>query len=112
MNTPCVADIRYAEANAALRSKGLLGWVNLSLNDAFQLNCLALRRTAAGEYALSFPSRTDARGIMHPFYKPLSDQVRRDVLAQVLGELRRRGKLPPESHSRSHGTSSPRGGTP
>jgi hypothetical protein len=93
MTRLAVSDIRFAEANAALRSRGLLGWICLSLGDSFQLNCLALRRTAAGEYALSFPSRTDERGIMHPFYRPISDEVRRDVLAQVLGELRRRGKL-------------------
>ena len=89
-----VSDIRFAPANVALQSKGLLGWVNFSLDGKFQLNCVALRRTAAGEFALSFPSRTDANGIMHPFYRPLSNDVRREVLAHVIEALRARGVLP------------------
>ena len=88
-----VTDIRFAAANAALRSKGLLGWVCLNVDGTLQLDCLALRRTAAGEYALSLPCRTDANGIMHPYYRPLADETRRAIEVQVVDELRRRGML-------------------
>ncbi len=88
-----VSDIRFAGANIALRSKGLMGWVNLSLGGTIQLNCLAVRRTAAGRYALSFPCRTDANGNMHPYYQPLEEGTRRAIEESVIDELQRRGIL-------------------
>ncbi len=94
MRSLLVSDLRFAAANPALRSKGLLGWANLSLDGKIQLDCLAVRRTVSGEIALSFPSRTDASGVMHPYYMPLDDEIRRAIESQVIGELRARGVLP------------------
>jgi DNA-binding cell septation regulator SpoVG len=88
-----VSDIRFAAANAALRSKGLLGWVICSYGD-LQLHCLQVRRTDNGRYAVGFPSRTDTNGVMHPIVRPLDQAARDAIEAQVIGVLRRRGQVP------------------
>ena len=93
MKSVLISDIRFAKANVAHRSKGLLGWVCLNLDSSLQLDCLALRRTAAGEYALSFPCRTDSNGVMHPYYRPLAEDTRCAIETEVIATLRSRGVL-------------------
>jgi DNA-binding cell septation regulator SpoVG len=87
-----VSDIRFAAANLALQSKGLLGWVICTYGD-LEIRCLQIRRTEDGRYAVGFPSRTDANGVMHPIVRPLDQGARDAIEAQVLGELRRRGRF-------------------
>ena len=87
-----VTDIRFAPANAALQSRGLLGWVICSYGD-LELRCLQVRRTAEGKCAIAFPHQRDAHGTKHPVVRPLDQAARDAIEAQVLGELRRRGRL-------------------
>jgi len=68
-----------------------------------ELRCLQVRRTADGRYAVGFPSRTDANGVMHPIVRPLDQVARGAIEAQVIGELQRRGVLR-EPHRRSTAT--------
>lgn len=103
MTRVAVSDIRFAAANEILRSKGLLGWVIATYGD-LELRCLQIRRTADGRYAVGFPSREDANGVVHPIVKPLDQEARDSIEQQVLGDLRRRGKLPPTPHSASTAT--------
>lgn len=107
-----VSEIRFAPANTALRSKGLIGWVCCSYGD-LQLDGLRVLRTGDGRHSLGFPTRTDERGIRHPYYRPLDQESRDAIEAAVLGELRRRGLIPgssPSPHSRTYRTSRERGG--
>lgn len=92
MTRVAVRDVRFAAANAVLRNKGLLGWVICTYGD-LQLDCLQVRRTADGRYAIGFPSRTDANGVLHPIVRPLDQAARDAIEGQVLTELRRRGKV-------------------
>jgi hypothetical protein len=99
-----VADIRFASANAILKSKGLLGWVCFSYA-GLQLDCIRVRQDVGGRYSLGFPTRTDANGVTHPVYRPLDQESRDELEAVVLGELWRRGKLPTvpaRSHHHTH----------
>jgi len=92
-SSPPIRDLRFVPASAPLRCRGLLGWTSLTRGD-LQLDCLAVRRTADGRHALSFPARTDQAGEQHPYYRPVDRQTQEAIEAEVLGELRRRGVLP------------------
>lgn len=92
-----VRDVRFAAANATLRSKGLLGWVICSYA-GLQLDCLRVRRTEDGRYSLGFPGHVDGVGIERAYYRPLDQAARDSIEAQVLGELQRRGVLRAASH--------------
>ena len=104
MTRVAVTDIRFAAASAPLKSKGLLGWVCAQYGE-LQLDGLRVLRTEDRRYTLGFPSHVDGVGIERPYYRPLDQAARDAIEAQVLGELRRRGKLPPTPHYRTHGTS-------
>lgn len=67
---------------------GLLGWLTVVVNDAILLDGVTLRRTRDGRLALSYPSRTDARGRRHHVVRPIDDAARREIERQVLERLR------------------------
>jgi hypothetical protein len=91
-----VTDVRFAPASAPFRSKGLLGWVCAQYGD-LQLDGLRVLRSPHGRYSLGFPSHIDGNGLAHAYYRPLNQAARHAIEASVLGELRRRGKLPDRS---------------
>lgn len=66
---------------------GLLGWVTAVVNDAIMIDGVTLRRTQDGRLALSYPSRTDARGRRHHVVRPIDDAARREIERQVLERL-------------------------
>jgi hypothetical protein len=82
-----IDQVRLAGATRAEVATGLLGWVSCVLQDTLRLDGLALRRTADGRLALSFPARKDARGREHPYVRPLDDRARREIEAQVFRAL-------------------------
>jgi DNA-binding cell septation regulator SpoVG len=88
-----LSNVRFMPASRDLRSTGMIGWVSCALDDALELDALALRRTAEGRYRLSFPTRKDNHGIERPYYRPLSNRVRDAIEAQVIAEIGRRGYL-------------------
>jgi hypothetical protein len=93
VSTLPISDVRFAAANAALKSRGVLGWVCLRYGD-LQLDCLRVRRGEDGSYSIGFPTRTDSNGVMHPIVRPLDQAARNAIEAHVLGDLRRRRILP------------------
>lgn len=82
-----ISDVRFVAASAALRATGLLGWATVSLNGEVELGYIAVRRTRAGEIALSFPERSDPSGARHSIVKPLRQSSRDAITAQVLDAL-------------------------
>lgn len=92
MNRVLVTEVRFARSNVAQRSKGLLGWVCCSYGD-LQLDGLRVRRGQDGRHSLGFPSHVDANGVTHAYYRPLDQDAREWIEAEVLGDLRRRGHL-------------------
>ena len=87
-----VTDVRFAEASPPFKSKGLLGWVCAQYGD-LQLDGLRVLRTEGRRHTLGFPSHVDANGVSHAYYRPLDQAARDAIEAQVLGELKRRGRL-------------------
>ena len=67
--------------------RGLLGFVTIKLAGRIMLDGIALRRNATGRLCLSFPERRDSCGRRHPYIRPVDDQARRDLEAQVFAAL-------------------------
>ena len=82
-----ITDVRFLAARPDQISTGLLGWVSLVVNVRLRLDGIALRRTADGRLALSFPARRDAAGRQHSYVRPLDDRTRREIEHQVFAAL-------------------------
>ena len=82
-----VADVRFTAAPANQQAKGVLGYVEFVLNDAFVVDAVQVRRTALGRTTLSFAHRLDGRGTRRFWIRPRSEAVRSKIEAQVFGAL-------------------------
>ena len=63
-----------------------MGYVRFVVNGRLRFD-VALRRTADGRHALSFPARRDSRGRLRHLAHPVDDATRRDIEAQVFHAL-------------------------
>jgi hypothetical protein len=81
-----VTDVRFSQAGPDKYNGGLLGWVSLTVG-GLRLDGIAVRRTADGRFALSFPARRDAAGRQHPYVLPLDDATQRDLEHQVFAAI-------------------------
>ena len=89
-----VSRITFAEASATDRRSGLLGFVSFILDGTVRVDGVALRRTQAGALRLSFPGKPGRDGREWPYVRPINDETRLAIEAQVfdaigLGEERR-----------------------
>lgn len=82
-----VTGVEMKLASAAHNEAGLIAWIAITLNDALRVDGLTLRRTLGGRTTLSFPARTDASGLQHPVFRPLDEEIRRDIQDQVFRRL-------------------------
>ena len=82
-----VTQVSFTPAGADDRMAGLLGWVSAVVNSALKIDGLTLRRTRDGRPALSYPTRCDGQGRQHPYIRPLTDRIRRDMEEQVFSLL-------------------------
>ena len=87
-----VRDIRFAEASFRLKGRGVWGWVSCDYG-ALRLDGLTIRRANEGGYSIGFPRHIDSNGVAHSYFRPLDQPARDAIEAQVIGELRRRGRL-------------------
>jgi hypothetical protein len=88
-----LTDLRFTPASRELRRTGMLGWAKCRLDGRWQLDGVAVRRTADGEYKLSFPSRTDGNGTEHAYFRPLDNGTRDEIEARVIAYVRAGGWL-------------------
>lgn len=88
-----IDDIRFTPASRELRRTGMMGWAMCRLDGRWQLDSLAVRRTEDGGYRLAFPSRTDANGTEHAYFRPLDNATRDEIEAQVIAYVRAGGWL-------------------
>ena len=65
---------------------GLLGYLSVHYGQLV-LDGITLRRTADDRYALSFPARTDRAGKRHSYIRPVDDDARREIEAEILWQL-------------------------
>jgi DNA-binding cell septation regulator SpoVG len=82
-----LTDVRFIQATSAEAATGLLGYVSCTLNGVLRLDGLALRRTLSGALALSFPVRIDRAGRRHAYIRPLTNEARTTIEAQVFAAL-------------------------
>lgn len=69
---------------------GLLGFVAARYGDLI-LDGIVVRRTTDGRFELSYPVRTDRRGLRHAVVRPLDDAAREEIERDVLRQLHERG---------------------
>ena len=84
-------DIRFVAAGPEDVEAGLLGWIGCTVNGMLRLEDLALRRSAGGQLALSFPARRDGADRQHFYIRPLDDTARREIEHQILRALGHNG---------------------
>lgn len=85
-----ITAVVFTPAPALDRATGLLGWVRIAMDGAFEFDSVAVRRGRNGRVVLSFPSRRDGAGRRRYFVRPLSDEARCAIEGQVLELLRQR----------------------
>ncbi len=78
-----ISNLQFKSAQISDAESGLLGWISCSINGSLRLDGIAVRRTADGRLALSFPARRDDAGRRHFYVRPLDDKARRDIEHQV-----------------------------
>ena len=86
-----ITDIRFHPCARDLRSSGLRGWATITVNDELILDSLQVRRTLDGRNVISFPTRLDANGVAHPYYRTATPGCRSSIETQVLRELAAKG---------------------
>jgi len=89
-----ITDLRFTPAPRWWQDKGLLGWASGVLENRLDVGGIGVRRARDGAYTLTFPGEKDRNGRVHHHLWPVDQESRLELEAQVIGELRRRGKLP------------------
>ncbi len=87
MNALIVTDVKVSPAQEHDRERGLLGFVEVTLNNVLVLDGLTLRLSAEGRMYLSYPSKVRG-GVRFPYVRPRGDEERRDVERQVFAALK------------------------
>jgi hypothetical protein len=81
-----VTDFRLVVASLDDRARGLLFFVSFTYG-ALRIDGVTVRRTRDGRVVLSFPTRHDRSGRQHALIRPLDDETRRALEAQVFSAL-------------------------
>ncbi|MBI4584571.1 MAG: hypothetical protein HY717_11200 [Planctomycetes bacterium] len=82
-----ISQVKFTTSSRVDAKNGLIGWISCILNGTIYLDGLALRRTADGRRALSFPGKVDGHGHQQFYVRPLNDRTRREIEAQVFHAL-------------------------
>ena len=65
----------------------MFGWISCTVDGTLRLSGIALRTTADGKLALSYPARKTRDGGQHFFIRPVDDKARREIEHQILSAL-------------------------
>lgn len=82
-----LSNVRLRWASEHEQATGLLGYVTCVVNGALCLDGLTLRRSISGDFSVSFPARTDVRGMRHAYIQALDGKTHREIEAQILKAL-------------------------
>ncbi len=86
MADPVIRLRSWVKASADDERTGLLGFISVFAGDLV-IDGIVLRRTAAGRFALSFPSRTAKNGERHAIIRPVDDDARQAIERELLRQL-------------------------
>ncbi len=87
MNALYVTHAEVSPAELRDRERGLLGYVQVIVNDMIVLDGLTLRKGVDGRRYLGDPSKGTRSGSRFPYIRPLSEEARQDVQRQVFTAL-------------------------
>jgi DNA-binding cell septation regulator SpoVG len=79
----------WVRASASDQREGLLGWLGIEFGSLL-IDNITLRRLAAGGYGLAFPKRTARDGTKYSIVRPIDDDARRAIEAEILDQLTER----------------------
>jgi hypothetical protein len=82
-----ISEVRFSEAGPGDLESGILGWLDFVLNRCIRVSGVCLRRTRSGQLTLSYPTRIDGNGREHFVIRPITDEARRAIEAQVFAAL-------------------------
>jgi hypothetical protein len=82
-----ISRLRYVPADPFERRNGLFGYLSLDVNDALRLDGITVRRTRDGRLTLSYPVRTNERGVEFFVVRPIRDDVRLAIEHRVFEDL-------------------------
>ncbi|MBZ0153296.1 MAG: hypothetical protein K8J09_17360 [Planctomycetes bacterium] len=94
MADPTLLVRTWARGSDDDRRSGLLGFISAIYGNIL-LDGITLRRTADGRFALSFPARTDRSGRRHAYFRPVDDDARKGIEAEILWQLGEREDFQP-----------------
>jgi hypothetical protein len=89
-STPPVVRVRFHPADRTHRDRGLCGWVTFEVH-GLEFDGIAVRRTLDHRVVLSYPERVASGGRRHATVRPVHDNARVAIEAQVISYLRERG---------------------
>ncbi len=87
MKSLYVTDATLSPALQHDRARGLIGFVQIVINDTIALDGVTLRVDSDGRRYLGYPSRDTRGGSRFPYIRPLDENARQDVQRQVFAAL-------------------------
>ena len=87
MSSLRIADIRFTSSTGSEVERGMLGYVSFLLDGRIYLDGVTVHRTRDGELTLSFPAKLGRRGREWPYVRPIDNETRRAIEAQVFAAL-------------------------
>jgi hypothetical protein len=82
-----ITEVRFFEAGPGDLKSGILGWVGFVLWRCVRASGVCIRRTRSGRLTLSYPTRLDRKGRKRFLFRPITDEARREIEAQVFAAL-------------------------
>jgi hypothetical protein len=81
-NDLSISQVTFRGASVADIETGLLGFTDFVVNDSIRVTGVAVRRTRAGRFVLSFPAPRKV-----PIFAPIDDESRETIERQVFAAL-------------------------
>ena len=88
-----VTSVSFTPAPVLDQLDGLLGWAEIAIDDALAIENVAVRRSRAGRYYLSFPACDARTGRRRTLIRPLTNEARIDLEQQVFDHLREQRRV-------------------
>ena len=82
-----ISGVRFTPASPAEVRTGLFGYTSFLLDGRIRIDGATVRRTRRGDLVLSFPAKPGRRGREWPYIRPVDDETRRSIEAQVLAAI-------------------------
>lgn len=82
-----VTSLRVVPANAKDRDGGVIAWLSFAIGDGLLIDGVGFRISLEGRPVFSWPGRYDGAGILRHSVRPLSDDARRGIEAQLLNQI-------------------------